>query len=96
MTTARPTTVRLQHMVRAYRESATLMAALELGLFTKLARGADCEDTLLTALGIQPLHGERPIIACTPLALIELDGDRPGRLTIPASPDAWAYSSRDS
>jgi SAM-dependent methyltransferase len=76
MTTPRPTTIRLQHMVRAYRESATLMAAIELGLFTKLARGADCEDTLITALGIQPLHGERLIIACIALGLIEREGDR--------------------
>ena len=29
----RPSTVRLQRMVRAYRESAALMAGVELGLF---------------------------------------------------------------
>ncbi len=74
--TARPTTVRLQHMVRAYRESAALMAAIELGLFTTLARGADREDSLIAALGIQPLHAERLIVACIALGLIERDGAR--------------------
>jgi len=76
MTTARPTTVRLQHMVRAYRESAALMAAIELGLFTRLAQGADREDTLIAALGIQPLHGERLVVACIALGLIERDGEQ--------------------
>jgi hypothetical protein len=76
MTTARPTTVRLQHMVRAYRESAALMAAIELGLFTKLARGADREDTLIAALGVHPLHGERLVVACIALGLVEREGDR--------------------
>jgi len=76
MTTARPTTVRLQHMVRAYRDSAALVAAIELGLFTKLARGADREHTLIAALGIHPLHGERLVVACIALGLLERDGDR--------------------
>jgi len=61
-------------MVRAYRESAALMAAIELGLFTKLADGADREDTLIAALGVHPLHGERLVIACIALGLVERDG----------------------
>jgi len=69
-------TVRLQHMVRAYRESGALMAAVELGLFTKLARGADTETALIEALGIHPLNAERIVIACIALGLIERAGDR--------------------
>ena len=72
----RITTVRLQQMVRAYRESATLMAAVELGLFTKLARGADTEGALIEALGLAPPNGERIVVACIALGLIERVGSR--------------------
>ena len=70
------TTVRLQRMVRAYRESGALMAAIELGVFTRLARGADTEEHLIASLGIEPLNGERIVVACIGLGLIERDGDR--------------------
>lgn len=72
----RPTTVRLQRMVRAYREAGALMAAVELGLFTKIAKGADTEATLSEALGIEPLNAERIVVACIGLGLVERDGDR--------------------
>lgn len=70
----RPTTVRLQRMVRAYRESAALMAAVELGLFTEVARERHTEASLSEALGLTPLHGERLIVACVGLNLLERDG----------------------
>lgn len=73
---ARPTTVRLQRMVRAYRESAALMAAVELGLFTKIAEGHDTEAALSQAMGVTPLHGERIIVACVGLGLVERDGEK--------------------
>lgn len=76
MAEARPNTVRLQRLVRAYRESAALMAAVELGVFTKLARGADTEEALIAALGLVPPNGERIVVACIGLGLIERDGDR--------------------
>lgn len=72
----RPTTVRLQRMVRAYRESAALMAGVELGLFTKIAEGVDTEAALGPALGITDLHAERIVVACVGLGLIERDGDK--------------------
>ena len=67
----RPTTVRLQRMVRAYRESAALMAGVELGLFTKVAEGGHTEASLSDALGITRLHGERIIVACVGLGLLD-------------------------
>jgi len=73
---ARPTTVRLQRLARAYRESGALLAAVELGVFTKIAGGADTEASLTTALGISDLNAERIIIACLGLGLIERDGER--------------------
>jgi len=75
-TNPRPTTVRLQRMVRAYRESAALMASIELGLFTKIAEGADTEAALGTALGVTALHAERIVVACVGLGLVERDGER--------------------
>lgn len=75
-TEARPTTVRLQRLARAYRESGALLAAVELGVFSRISDGADTEATLSAALGISALNAERIIIACLGLGLIERDGDR--------------------
>lgn len=72
----RPTTRRLQRMVRAYREAGALMAGVELDLFTHIANGADDEAALTTAMGLQPLHGERIIVAMLGLGLIERRGDK--------------------
>ena len=72
----RPTTVRLQRMVRAYRESAALMAGVELGLFSRIAEGHNTEESLSKAMGVTALHGERIIVACVGLGLVERDGDR--------------------
>ncbi len=72
----RQTTVRLQRMVRAYRESAALMAGVELGLFTKVAEGGHTEASLSDAIGITRLHGERLIVALVGLGLLERDGDK--------------------
>jgi len=72
---SRPTTKRLQTMVRAYREAGALMAAVELRLFTHLDKGADTEATLTKAMGLQPLHGERIIVAMLGLGMIERDGN---------------------
>jgi hypothetical protein len=72
----RPDTTRLQRLARAYCETAVLYAALDLGLFTAVAGGADTEPALATALGIAPLNVERLVAACTALGLLERDGDQ--------------------
>lgn len=72
----RPGTVRLQRMVRAYREAGALMAAVELGVFTRIAEGADSEAALASTLGIEPINAERIVVACIGLGLIEREGDR--------------------
>jgi len=66
-------------MVRAYREAGALMAAVELDLFTHIANGADDESSLTKAMGLQPLHGERIIIAMLGLGLLERTA---GKLTL--------------
>ncbi len=76
MSTSRADTVRLQRLARAYRESATLMAAVELGLFTRVAAGEDTADRLATALAMSPLNVERLVTACVALGLLVHDGER--------------------
>ena len=88
---ARPDTVRLQRLARAYRESGALLAAVEFGLFTKIARGADTEEKLAAALGLEPPNGERIIIACLGLGLIRREGDK-----LANAPDVERFLVADS
>jgi hypothetical protein len=69
-------TVRLQRLSRSYREAATLMAAVELGVFTRVARGADTEAALGAALGLTAANAERLVTACVALGLLRRDGER--------------------
>ena len=52
----RPDTTRLQRLVHSYRDPATLMAAIELGRFTQVARGADTEAAIARALDLTTTH----------------------------------------
>ncbi len=88
---ARPDTVRLQRLARAYRESGALLAAVELGLFTEVARGADTEEALAAALGLEPPNGERIVVACLGLGLIRREG---GKLV--NAPDVERFLVADS
>jgi SAM-dependent methyltransferase len=68
--------VRLQRLVRAYRESATLMAALDLGLFTRVAAGDDTTNALARSLSLTATNAERLVTACVALGLLVRDGER--------------------
>ena len=48
----RPDTVRLQRISKAFWESAALMSAVELGVFTAIARGSDTIDKLAHAIDL--------------------------------------------
>jgi hypothetical protein len=72
----RPDTTRLQRLVHSYRDAATLMAAVELGLFTHVARGADTETAVARALDLTPTNAERLVTACVALGLLARDGER--------------------
>ena len=72
----RPDTVRLQRISKAFWESAALMSAVELGVFTALARGHDTLAELATEIDIEPLNAERLLTALTAMTLIQRDGDR--------------------
>lgn len=69
-------TVRLQQMVRSYRQSATLMAGVELGLFTAVSNGAHDRQAVAKALGITALNSDRIVTYCLGLGLMQMDGDR--------------------
>jgi hypothetical protein len=68
-------TVRLQNLSYGHKQSGTLRAALELDLFTRVSEGARAVSEIATALGLSDLNGERLVVACTALGLLERDGD---------------------
>src|SRR5712671_672710 len=72
----RPDTTRLQRLAHSYRAAAALMAAVELGLFTRVARGADTEAAVAQALDLAPTNAERLVTACVALGLLVREGDR--------------------
>ena len=74
--TARPDTVRLQRIMKGFWESAALMSAVELGVFTAIAKGADSVDTLAAAADIEAVNAERLLTALTAMQLVERSGDR--------------------
>jgi hypothetical protein len=51
-TPPRADTTRLQRLAHSYRDAAAVMAAVELGLFTQVARGADTEAAVAGALDL--------------------------------------------
>lgn len=76
--TERVDTTRLQHMARAFTETAVLWAALDLSLFTHVAAGADSVPAVARACGIRPLNADR-LVTCA-LALDLLRKDSAGRI----------------
>lgn len=70
---AKLTTVRLQNIAQSYGQSAALMAAVELDVFTAISEGAHTFDDVATKLGIHPVNAERLIVLLSAAGLIELD-----------------------
>jgi hypothetical protein len=75
-TTKRPDTVRLQRIMKGFWESAALMSAVELGVFTAIAAGADSIPALARAVEIEEFNAERLLTALTAMELLERDGER--------------------
>jgi predicted nicotinamide N-methyase len=69
-------TTRLQKIAQAYWESAALMAAVELEVFTAIAHGHDTIATAAKAIGISERNAERLLTALSAMTLLERDGDR--------------------
>ena len=62
-------TVRLQEIVQGFWRSGALMAAVELGLFTAVSKGAGTYAEAATALDITETNAERLMTACVTLEL---------------------------
>ncbi len=73
---ARPDTVRLQAVVKGFWESAALMSAVELDVFTAIDGGSDSILTLAESVGIEPVNAERLLVALTAMQLLHREGDR--------------------
>ena len=64
-------TTRLQKMAQAYWESAALMAAVELEVFTAIAHGQDTVPALAKAIGISARNAERLLTALAAMTVLE-------------------------
>ncbi|OFX02788.1 MAG: hypothetical protein A3D94_19455 [Alphaproteobacteria bacterium RIFCSPHIGHO2_12_FULL_66_14] len=63
-------TTRLQKMAQAYWESAALMAAVELEIFTAIAHGQDTIAGVARTVGISERNAERLLTALTAMTLL--------------------------
>ena len=69
--TSPPTTVRLQNIAQSYGQSAALMAAVEIGVFTAISNGAGTYDEVAKAVGIHPTNAERLMVMLCAAGLLE-------------------------
>lgn len=69
-------TTRLQRMAQAYWESAALMAAVELEVFTAIAHGHDTVAAVARTVGISARNAERLLTALAAMTLLDRNGDR--------------------
>jgi hypothetical protein len=69
-------TERIQNIGYGFKHAATLWAAIELSLFTKISEGASTLEQIASACNLSPLNAERLVVACTALGLIEQKDNR--------------------
>ena len=86
-------TVRLQRVAKAFWESAALMSAVELGLFTAISSGHDTVAAAAVEMDIEPVNAERLMTALTAMTLLERAGDRFSRTRLTWS-DSWSRGKR--
>ncbi len=82
MNETRVDSTRLQHLARAYTQSAVFYAAIDLEVFTHVSRGADSLATLTAATGMSPLNTERLVTVLLAMDLLEYG---PGRRLVNAA-----------
>ena len=70
----RLTTRRLNEMAFAFRHSATLVAAIDVGLFTAVSEGAHGPEEAAQKIGVPVENAERLMIACAALDLLRKEG----------------------
>lgn len=69
-------TTRLQKIAQAYWESAALMAAVELEIFTAIAHGHDTIPAVAAAAGIGERNAQRLLTALVAMTLLDRIGER--------------------
>lgn len=77
MSSEAPTRVdstRLQHLARAYTQSAVFYAAIDLGVFTAVSGGADTIPTIASSTGMTELNAERLVTVLLAMELLEFEG----------------------
>jgi ubiquinone/menaquinone biosynthesis C-methylase UbiE len=74
--TAPITTVRLQNIAQSYGQSAALMAAVEIGVFTAISKGAGTYDEVANAVDIHPTNAERLMVMLCAAGLLEQSAGR--------------------
>ena len=70
------TTVRLQNIAQSYGQSAALMAAVEIGVFTAISKGAGSFDEVAHRIDIHPTNAERLIVMLCAAGLVTRDNGR--------------------
>ena len=65
------TTVRLQNIAQSYGQSAALMAAVEIGVFTAISKGAGTYDEVARAVDIHPTNAERLMVMLCAAGLLQ-------------------------
>ena len=88
-------TTRLQKMAQAYWESAALMAAVELEIFTAIAQGHDTIAGVAEAVGISARNAERLLTVLVAMSLVTRD-DREGEGHFANAPDVQRFLVKDS
>ena len=73
---AQLTTVRLQNIAQSYGQSAALMAAVELDVFTAISEGAGTFAEVAAKLGLHPTNAERLIVLLSAAGLTEVKDGR--------------------
>src|SRR5688500_17784237 len=71
-----PSTVRLQNIAQSYGQSAALMAAVEVGVFTAISNGAGTYEEVARAVDIHPTNAERLMVMLCAAGLLESAGGR--------------------
>jgi hypothetical protein len=87
----RLSTTRLQKIALAYWESAALMAAVELEIFTAIAHGHDTIGQAAKAVGISARNAERLLTALAAMTLLTREGER-----FANAPDVQRFLVKDS
>ncbi len=65
------TTVRLQNIAQSYGQSAALMAAVEVGVFTAISNGAGTYEEVAGVIDIHPTNAERLMVMLCAAGLLE-------------------------